>query len=79
MNAIDRLLADDRHSPRDQAVTPSNMSNPLAHELLNTIDVGDYELSDWETEFVGGNLERTSFSTAQKSVIYKMAKRFNLL
>jgi hypothetical protein len=76
MNDIDRLL---NLPDSSRAITPDRMSNQLAAELINTIDVGDYELSDWETEFIGGNLEHTSFSTAQKSVIYKLAKRFNLL
>lgn len=64
-------------SPR--AVTAASMSNELCAELVETIDLGDWELNDWETEFIGGLLGSKHFSIKQKEVIYKLARRFRLL
>ena len=77
MNAIDRLFSSDDSSSR--AITAENMSDHLACELIQELDFGDWELDDWSAEFIESNFSRTTFSLKQKSVIYKLAKRFNLL
>jgi hypothetical protein len=65
----------------DHFVTPESMSFNLARQLVEDIDTGDFELTAWETEFVGSILDKdqTTFSFKQKEVIYKLARRFHLL
>lgn len=70
-------LNDKSVSPR--ALTPASMSHALCRELVETIDIGDFELSDWQTEFIGNNLDRQYFSLEQRKVIYDLARKFRLL
>jgi hypothetical protein len=62
-----------------RAITPERMTDHLARELIQELDLGDWELNDWQAKFVESNLQREHFSLKQKEVIYKMARRFNLL
>lgn len=65
--------------PESRAITPDTMSDTLTAELVQDLDLGDWELSDWEAQFISSNLSNDRFSIKQKSVIYKLARRYNLL
>jgi hypothetical protein len=78
MGNIDDFITHPDESP-SRAITPDSMSNILAAELVEAIDNGDWELSDWHAQFIESNLGRTSFSVKQKAVIYDLARKFNLL
>ena len=65
--------------PDGLAITPERMSNQLAAELLEAIDSGDFNLTDWDVDFIGNNLGREHFSLKQKRVIYNLARKFKLL
>jgi hypothetical protein len=81
MNDIDDIinLTPRGHRQQHHAITPENMSDNLASELVADLDDGDFEVNDWEADFLESCLSRDTFSIKQKSVIYKMAKRFGLL
>lgn len=83
MTDVDSLIQPLPRKPAETldgaSITADNMTNELATELVESIDSSDLELNDWETEFVGGLLGRTFFSTKQKAVILKIAKRGKLL
>jgi hypothetical protein len=62
-----------------KVIRPDNMSDQLAKELVTDMDLGDYEVNDWEADFLESCLSRDRFTLKQKEVIYKMARRLKLL
>lgn len=61
------------------AITPFNMSDTLAAELVQELDLGDWELDPRSAEFIESNLSRTEFSVKQKQWIYNLARKFHLV
>jgi hypothetical protein len=44
---------------------------------LNELDQSpDISLTDWESTFVGSNLQRTNFSNAQRKVITDLVRKY---
>lgn len=80
---IDQLLssrpATKADKPTSHVITAETMTNNLALELLNELDLGDWEVSQWEAGFIDSCLRRETFSIKQKAVIHKMAVKFKLL
>lgn len=72
-DSVDSFIHDDRRP------TAENMSDQLAAELVDAIDSGDWELSDWHAQFIESNLGRTRFSIKQKAVILDLSRKFGLI
>lgn len=60
-------------------VTAESMSDHLCKDLLNDLDLGDWELTDWEADFVESCLGRDRWTLKQRAVILKMANKYKLL
>lgn len=68
-----------RSTEDNLALTPDRMSDECTVDLLVELDQGDYNLTDWDVEFIGSNLGKNSFSVKQKKVVYDLARKFKLL
>jgi hypothetical protein len=80
IDSIDDLFDRSDWPPaKSRAITADNITDQLCAELVQTIDDGDFSLTDWDIEFIGGNLGRTTFSPKQRAVIYKLAFKLKLL
>lgn len=79
MNNIHVPRTLDLGSDSPKTLSARNMSDNLALELITTLDLGDFELTDWETEFVESLVSKKHFTDKQKEVIYKLAFKFKLL
>ena len=45
-------------------------------EFLQALDRADFEVSDWEAEFLKSNLKREDFSYNQRAVIDSLIERY---
>jgi len=53
------------------------MNDDVRVEFLHDLDDADHiNLSDWETEFIESNYERTEFTDKQRDVIDRMKKKY---
>lgn len=78
-NSLDDLFVPRDRPQQHAAITADNISDSLCAELVQTIDDGDYSLTDWDIDFIGNNLGRSTFSPKQRAVIYKLAFKLKLL
>lgn len=79
MATVNQMLLVDLGQTNPRAFGPKQMSNELTRELIDTIDLGDFELTQWELEFIEDMLTHTTFSYPQREVIYNLAHKFKLL
>ena len=45
-------------------------------DFLRALDAADFNVSDWEAEFIESNLTQTHFSPKQREIVLKLAERY---
>ena len=58
---------------------PRSMSTTLGFELLKTLSLGDFNLNQWSIDFINSALSGRTLSVRQKTVIYNLSRKFNVL
>lgn len=71
------LLDLGQSSPR--ALSPTRMSNDCARLILDDLQLGDFDLTPWQQEFIANVANQPFFTLDQKKVIYNLAFKFHIL
>ena len=45
-------------------------------DFLRALDAAPFDVTEWEAEFLGSNLDRTTFTPAQRIKIDQMRRRY---
>ena len=51
-------------------------TDPDRAAFLKALDLADFEVSDWDAEFLENNIDRSTFTDKQRAVIDGMIERY---
>ena len=74
-----QLMLLDVHDTSPKTLSPARMSHELAHELAETIYLGDFELNTWQRDFILDMHALYHFTYPQRKVIYNLGRKFRLI
>ena len=54
----------------------ADMSDEEMGEFLRDLDKADFEVTEWEAQFIASNLDRDYFTPKQREAILRMAEKY---
>ena len=72
-----RLL--DVHDTSPKTLSPERMSHECAREVVESLFLGDFEVNNWQRDFILDMHTLYHFTLKQRKVIYNLGRKFRLI